>query len=120
MTFQHGEGVRGWALLAPQGGAALPRTRNRGNFRLECAYFWSGNSHCAHIVAVYHRIGIINVFDMVVNLAPMRKRGRPTTREKALEQDLDMDYVKPARWRKQAIRQPEYLTGHVYERHSHV
>jgi hypothetical protein len=43
---------------------------------------------------VYHCIGISNGFDMVVNLAPVRKRGRPTTREKALEQDLDMDYVK--------------------------
>jgi hypothetical protein len=95
----------------------FPEPANRDNFRLECdcAYFWSGNSHCAHIVAVYHRIGIINVFDMVVNLAPVRKRGRPTTREKALEQDLDMDYVKPARWRKQIIRHPEYLTGHVYD-----
>jgi hypothetical protein len=97
----------------------FPVPGNRDKFKLhcDCAYFWSGSSHCSHIVAVYHRIGIINIFDMVSKLAPVRKRGRPTTREKALERDRDVDigYINPARWRKQVIRHLEYLTGHVYD-----
>jgi len=97
----------------------FPDPNNRDIFRMECdcAYFWSGNGHCSHIVAVYHRIGIINIFDMMSKLAPVRKRGRPTTREKALERDRDRDlgYVNPARWRKQDIAHPEYLTGVVYD-----
>jgi hypothetical protein len=31
----------------------------------DLAYYWSGNGHCSHIVAVYHRIGIINIFGMM-------------------------------------------------------
>jgi hypothetical protein len=62
----------------------------------DCAYYWSGNGHCSHIVAVYHRIGIINIFGMMSKLAPVRKWGRPTTRDKALERDRDLSYVNPA------------------------
>jgi hypothetical protein len=72
----------------------------------DCAYYWSGNDHCYHIVAVYHCIGIINIFGMMSKLAPVRKRGRSTTRDKALERDRDLGYVNPARWRKQDIAHP--------------
>jgi hypothetical protein len=70
--------------------------------KCDCAYFWSGNGHCSHIVAVYHRIGIINIIDMMSKLAPVRKR--------------DLGNVNPARWRKQDdIAYPEYLIGVVYD-----
>ena len=52
-------------------------------------------------------------------LQPVWKRGRPPTREKALERDRDLEEgvksVEPARWRKQLVRHPEYLTGFVYD-----
>jgi hypothetical protein len=47
-------------------------------------------------------------------------RGRPTTREKTLEHDRDLEddgvkKVKPSAWLKQDIRHPEHLTGMVYD-----
>jgi hypothetical protein len=56
-------------------------------------------------VAIYHELGVISIFDMMSDLAPVRKRGRPTTREKALEHDRDLEddgvkKVKPSAWLK--------------------
>jgi hypothetical protein len=48
---------------------------------------------------------------------PVRKRGRPTTREKALECDRDLvdaKSIRPGAWRKTPIRHPVYLTGLIY------
>jgi hypothetical protein len=98
------------------------KPEDRSKFRLicDCPYFWSSNSHCAHVVAIYHELGVISIFDMMSDLEPMRKRGRPTTREKALEHDRDLEddgakNVKPSAWLKQDIRHPEHLTVMVYD-----
>jgi hypothetical protein len=45
-------------------------------------------------------------------LAPVRKRGRSTTRDKALERDRDLGYVNPARWTKQDIAHP-FMDGKI-------
>jgi hypothetical protein len=45
---------------------------------------------------------------MMSKLAPVRKRGRSTTRDKALQRDRDLGYVTPPRWRKQDIARPLY------------
>jgi hypothetical protein len=95
---------------------------DRKSFRLICccANFWNNNSHCSHVLAVYHLLGHINVFAMMSGLNPVRKRGRPTCREKALEKDrdtqepLDVMSINPAKWRKQPVRHQEYLNGMVY------
>jgi hypothetical protein len=54
----------------------------------------------------------INVFDMMSTLAPVRKRGRPTVREKALEHDRDLErgikHLKPSHWLQQDIRHPVF------------
>jgi hypothetical protein len=94
---------------------------DRSKFRLvcDCPYFWSSNSHCAHVVAIYHELKVIDVFDMMSSLAPVRKRGRPTTREKALERDRDLvdgiKHVKPSVWLQQDVRHPELKNGVVYD-----
>jgi hypothetical protein len=50
----------------------------------------------------------------------IRKRGRPTTSEMALERDRDLEQevdvksIRPGAWRKTPIRHPEYLNGVVY------
>ena len=47
----------------------------------------------------------------------VRKRGRPTEREKALERDRDLTdpkALRPAAWRKTPVRHPEYLNGIIY------
>jgi hypothetical protein len=86
-----------------------------------CANFWNNNSHCSHVLAVYHFLGIINIFDMMSGLNPCRKRGRPTRSEKALEKDrdsqepLDVMSIKPGKWRKQPVRHQEYLNGMAYQ-----
>jgi hypothetical protein len=96
-----------------------PEDRSKFRFLCDCPAFWSSNSHCSHVVALYHYLQIIDVFKMMSALQPVRKRGRPTTREKALERDRDLEEgvksVNPARWRKQLIRHSEYLTGFVYD-----
>jgi hypothetical protein len=100
-----------------------PEDRSKYRFMCDCAAFWSSNSHCSHIVALYHYLEVIDLFEMMSALQPVRKRGRPTTREKALERDRDLEEgvkaVKPAQWRKQLIRHPEYLTGFVYDTRSY-
>jgi hypothetical protein len=99
---------------------------DRSKFRLvcDCAYFWSSNNHCSHVVAIYHQMEAINVFDMMSTLAPVRKRGRPTTREKALEHDHDLErgikHVKATAWLQQDIRHPVYKTGQVYDTRTYV
>jgi hypothetical protein len=97
-----------------------PEDRNKFRLVCDCPYCSSSNSHCAHVVAIYHELGVISIFDMMSDLAPVRKRGRPTTREKALEHDRDLEddgvkKVKPSAWLKQDIRHPEHLTGMVYD-----
>jgi hypothetical protein len=96
------------------------KPEDRSKFRLvcDCPYFWSSNSHCAHVVAIYHELGVISIFDMMSHLAPVRKRGRPTTRDLEHDRDLEDDgvkKVKPSAWLKQSIRHPEHLTGMVYD-----
>jgi hypothetical protein len=52
------------------------------------------------------------------SLKPVRKRGRPTTREKALERDkgllLDKFDSRPGDFRKTPIRHPIHLNGMIY------
>ena len=60
---------------------------------------------------------------MMSTLAPVRKRGRPTTREKALEYDRDLEkgvrQIKPSAWLQQDIRHPEHKSGMVYDTRSY-
>jgi hypothetical protein len=64
----------------------------------DCAYFWSGNSHCssAHIMAVFPGIGIIKKIDTKLALWI---RECPSTTEKALERHHDLGHVKPVQWK---------------------
>lgn len=85
----------------------------------DCPYFWNSNTYCSHVVAVYHKKGRINVFDLLSSLRAVRKRGRPTTREKALERDMDADQLdqmdaRPGYYKKTPIRHPVYLNGMIY------
>jgi hypothetical protein len=72
-------------------------------------------------VALYHYyLDIIDVFEMMSTLQPVRKRGRPPTREKAPEHDRDVEdgvkSVEPVRcWRNQLIRHSECLTIFAYD-----
>lgn len=85
----------------------------------DCAYFWNSNTYCSHIVAIYHKKGAINVFDQMSSLRAVRKRGRPTTREKALERDMDADQLddmdaRPGYYKQTNIRHPVHLNGVIY------
>jgi hypothetical protein len=44
---------------------------------------------------------------------PVRKRGRPSNKAKALERidDIDVEALKPGDWKKTPIRHPEYRNG---------
>jgi hypothetical protein len=42
-----------------------PNNRNLLRMKCDCSYLWSDKGHCSHIVDVYHRIGIINIIDMM-------------------------------------------------------
>ena len=95
-------------------------SNNGGYLRLvcDCAGFWDTACYCSHVVSVYHHLGVINIFNMMSGLMPVRKRGRPTTREKALERDideLDVMNIRPAAWRKTNVRHPEYRNSVVYQ-----
>ena len=63
----------------------------------------------------YICIGKINVFEQVGDLMPIRKRGRPANRAKALDrvEDLDVMALRPGDWRKTPVRHPIYLNGWV-------
>ena len=81
-----------------------------------CVQFHNGGRYCSHILAVYHTLGIINVIELVSSLMPIRKRGRPCNRTKALERiivDLDVEAMKPADLNKQPVRHPQHLNGFV-------
>jgi hypothetical protein len=85
-----------------------------------CAGFWNCNSHCSHILVIYHVMGKINLIEMISGLVPVRKRGRPTTSEMALERDKDSYDIKtiedrPQAFRKTWVRHPIYLNGIVVD-----
>ena len=85
----------------------------------DCPYFWNSNTYCSHVVAIYHKKGVINVFDQMSSLRAVRKRGRPTTREKALERDMDAGQLddmdaRPGYYKKTPIRHPVHLNGMIY------
>lgn len=84
----------------------------------DCAYFWNCNTYCSHVVAVYHVMKVINIYDMMSSLKPARKRGRPTITEKALERDKDLLAThmanKPFSMKKCGLWHPEYTLGFVY------
>jgi hypothetical protein len=63
----------------------------RLTFRLvcDCVAYWNSNSHCAHVVLVYHILGVIDVCRLMGDLMTVRKHGRPTTSEMALERNRD-------------------------------
>ena len=93
---------------------------SEGYLRLvcDCAGFWNSASYGSHVVAIYHHLGLINVYNMMSALMPVRKRGRPTCREKALERDKDGLHemsIRPATVRKTNIRHHEYRNGLVYQ-----
>jgi hypothetical protein len=97
------------------------QTEDRSKFPVlcDCPAFGSSNIHCLNVVAVYHYLDIVDVFEMMSALQPVRKRGRPLTREKAPARDRDVEegvnFVDPARWRKQLIRHSECLTIFAYD-----
>ena len=85
----------------------------------DCPYFWNSNTYCSHVVAVYHKKGAINVFELMSSIKAVRKRGRPTTREKALEHNMDaaqMDDMdaRPGYYKKTPLRHPVHLNGMIY------
>jgi hypothetical protein len=96
-----------------------PEDRSKFRFLCDCPAFGSSNSHCLNVVAVYYYLDIVDVFEMLSALQPVRKWGRPLTREKASARDRDVEegvnYVDPARWRKQLIRHSECLTIFAYD-----
>jgi hypothetical protein len=90
----------------------------RDTYRLvcTCAGFWDNNTLCAHIVAVYHVLNAINIFSMLQKLMAVRKRGRPTNRELALERDKDIDplSIRPQDWRGADVYDPHLGHGMVF------
>ena len=96
------------------------RGSERNSVRLvcDCAYYWNCGTYCSHVVAIYHKKGIINIYQLMSSLKPVRKRGRPTTREKALERDKDVLSDKlddrPGDMRKMPIRHPVHLNSMIY------
>jgi hypothetical protein len=42
-----------------------PEDRSKFRFLCDCPAFWSSNSHCSHVVALYHYLQIIDVFKMM-------------------------------------------------------
>jgi hypothetical protein len=121
-TALHAAWKRSWRGSAPSVHEVLQhfeQTEDRSKFRFlcDCPVFWSSNSHCSHVVALYQYLQIIDVFLMMSALQPVRKRGRPP--EKAPERDRDVEdgvkSVKPARWMNQRIRHSECLTIFAYD-----
>ena len=68
-------------------------------------------------IYVYVYIGAINVFEMVDDLMPIRKKRRPSNSAKALDRvdDVDVMALRPGDWRKTPVRHPEYLNGWVVD-----
>ena len=66
---------------------------------------------------LYICLGMINVFELLGNLMPVRKKGRPCNAKKALERedDLDVDALRPGDWKRTPLRHPEYLNGWVVD-----
>ena len=77
------------------------------------------NIYICNIIYIWYvyTTGKINVFEQVGDLMPIRKKGRPTKRAKALERvdDLDVMALRPGDWRKTPVRHPEYLNGWVVD-----
>jgi hypothetical protein len=90
----------------------------------DCPFFWMCNSYCSHVVAVYHLLKVVNVFNLMSSLKAPKKRGRPTTRETALERDKDLlsthMFQKPHHYKSTPLYHPEYGLGAAYEAYIHL
>jgi hypothetical protein len=70
--------------------------------RMECDCAITGPATVTALISWLSTTALVSSISLAVRkLAPVRKRGRSTTRDKALERDRDLSYVNPARWRKQ-------------------
>jgi hypothetical protein len=84
------------------------------------------NSYCSHVVALYHLLKVINVYNLMSSLKAPKKRGRPTIRETALERDEDEDALsthilkKLHHYKSTPLYHPEYGLGVAYEAYIHM
>jgi hypothetical protein len=106
-TVLHAPWKRSWRGTAPSVHDEVlqhfEQTEARSKFRFlcDCPVFWSSTAHMLwHCITT--SLQIIDAFEMMSALQPVRKRVRPP--EKARDVEDGVKSVKPARWRKQLIR----------------
>jgi hypothetical protein len=90
----HAPWKRSWRGTAPSVHEVLQhfeQTEDSSKFPVlcDCPAFWSSNSYCKNIVALYHYLDIIDVFEMIMSVLQPDEAG--PSREKAPERDRDVE-----------------------------
>jgi hypothetical protein len=82
----------------------------------DCVSFHHSGYTCSHVLVYMHLDKVINLFDLLHRLEPVKRKGRPTKRSKGLERMkgvTDVESAPPATWRNCVIRHEEYKSGVV-------